>query len=534
MGMKKILVSAVLVFAFFASLTALPRVAVLDITAQADIDSSVVAPVTETIMEEVVGARAYIVLDRAYVEQVLKEMQFELSGLVTDTQAAKAGQFLGADYVVAGKVQTIGDTYFIVAKMIEVRTGVIVAQASEQGEGKLSTLLGMSRLVGRKLVSGAPVAALEPAARQGTDPATAPAAMNARRIRAGFVIPTPMRDDNFAAVAAINRVKARHAAWLDVFVAENVHPENCAAAIDRLVEADVCDIVICCSGEVVEEVKRAADRYPKVLFECEGIPWDEAGAPNLGVFGFNESRHFYLQGLVAGSLSSSGKIAVLAESPAEQPWWYQLIDRFALGVKAANPKARIFVDFRPPDHWDKPEGDVDAAKSLVSQGCDFVWGCSSPQLVWSLEKAGPKVRSFLNDFTYKLAPAVVVSGPLRDWSVLFDTFLLALKEGTWKREALYPVEASIFGGGAEAFNPAFLAELQAKKLKTPDRGAIPLLELLDLRAEQMASGQFEPFTGPIKDQKGVMRLPAGVRADWKFLESIDWLMDNVKVAASSK
>jgi raffinose/stachyose/melibiose transport system substrate-binding protein len=158
----------------------LPKVAVLDLTVQKGIDASVVAPVTESVMEEVVGARAYVVLDRAYIEQILKEKEFQLSGMVSDTQVAQAGQYLGADYVVAGKIQLVGDTYFIVAKMIEVKTGVIVAQSSEQGEGKLAVLLTLARTVGKKLVTGAPISALAPAtAAAATAAKTAPAAETA-------------------------------------------------------------------------------------------------------------------------------------------------------------------------------------------------------------------------------------------------------------------------------------------------------------------------------------------------------------------
>lgn len=153
--------------------SALPKVAVLDLSVQKGIDASVVAPVTESLMEEVVGSRAYVVLDRAYIEQVLKEKEFQLSGLVSDTQVAQAGQYLGADYVVAGKIQLVGDTYLVVAKMIEVKTGVIVAQSSEQGEGKLAVLLGLAHAVGKKLVVGSPISPLSPSLGSGTPSAPA-------------------------------------------------------------------------------------------------------------------------------------------------------------------------------------------------------------------------------------------------------------------------------------------------------------------------------------------------------------------------
>jgi TolB-like protein len=174
--MRKCLL-AVLSLSAAAALAALPKVAVLDISAQKGIDSSVVVPVTETIMEEVVSVRAYVVLDRAYVEQVLKEQEFDASAMVSDKQVAQAGEYLGADYVIAGKVQMLGESYFLVAKMIEVQTGVIVAQSSTQGEGKLTALLDMAHSIGKRLVTGSPISPLAPVA--GTDAPSASASSQA-------------------------------------------------------------------------------------------------------------------------------------------------------------------------------------------------------------------------------------------------------------------------------------------------------------------------------------------------------------------
>lgn len=146
------------------ALQALPKVAVLDIAAQKGLDASVVVPITESLMEEIVGAKTYVVLDRAYVDRVLSEQEFDASALVADIQIAQAGQFLGADYVIAGKVQMLGDSYFLVAKTIEVRTGIIVSQASAQGEGKLTALLDMARSIGKRLLAASPVSSLAVAA----------------------------------------------------------------------------------------------------------------------------------------------------------------------------------------------------------------------------------------------------------------------------------------------------------------------------------------------------------------------------------
>lgn len=189
---------------------ALPKVAVLDLSVQKGIDPSVIAPVTESVMEEVVGSRAYVVLDRAYIEQVLKEKEFQLSGMVSDTQVAQAGQYLGADYVVAGKIQLVGDTYLVVAKMIEVRTGVIVAQTSEQGEGKLAVLLGLGHAVGKKLAVGSPISLLAPS------PGTAAASVLAARAPADVRV-QHLSDAEYAALAALEDPVPRAKVRLSIY-----------------------------------------------------------------------------------------------------------------------------------------------------------------------------------------------------------------------------------------------------------------------------------------------------------------------------
>ena len=150
-----------------APLAAAPKVAVLDVVVPEGIDKSVVVPITETIMEELVASRGFTVLDRAFVGQVLKEKEFQLSGLVDEKRATEVGLYLGADYVVVGRAQLFGTAWYVLAKMIEVKSGVIVAQSSEQAEGKISVLAELSRAVGRRLAASASA---------GTGPAPAGAA----------------------------------------------------------------------------------------------------------------------------------------------------------------------------------------------------------------------------------------------------------------------------------------------------------------------------------------------------------------------
>jgi len=80
-----------------ASVGALPKVAVLDAVIPQSMDKSVIIPITDKIAEQIVASKQYSVLDRANVEQVLKEKEFQVSGMVQDSEIKQAGKYLGSN-----------------------------------------------------------------------------------------------------------------------------------------------------------------------------------------------------------------------------------------------------------------------------------------------------------------------------------------------------------------------------------------------------------------------------------------------------
>jgi TolB-like protein len=182
--MKKALVLvSVLVLLSAVLAAAAPKVAVLDAVLAERMDSNVSIGVTEKISEELVSSGRFTVLDRTTVGQSLKEIEFQMSGMVSDEQIKKAGEQLnsrlGAAYVVVARVSQVGDTYFVTAKMIDIKTGEITAQASSEQEGKIAVTLKIAQAVGRKLAGGVkePVAEAEPAIVEEKKPVEQPAAV---------------------------------------------------------------------------------------------------------------------------------------------------------------------------------------------------------------------------------------------------------------------------------------------------------------------------------------------------------------------
>ena len=99
-----------------AQLPAKSRVAIVAFESQSD-------NLSDYIMEEFAGAlfdRNIEVADRQNLEYVYKELNFQMSGDVSDETAQSIGKFLGAQLVITGQLRHLGDTYRFMATAIRV------------------------------------------------------------------------------------------------------------------------------------------------------------------------------------------------------------------------------------------------------------------------------------------------------------------------------------------------------------------------------------------------------------------------------
>ncbi len=143
-----ILILSFLVIPGFADTLAIPNAVVGD-----DVPSTVSVPVADKIAEAIVSSKIFDVLDRAYVEQIMEEQNFQLSGIVSEDEIAKVGAFIGADYVCVSRVTRIEMIYSISSKIIEVETGKVAAQTSAEAAGTTMVIFNLASQVGNKLVA---------------------------------------------------------------------------------------------------------------------------------------------------------------------------------------------------------------------------------------------------------------------------------------------------------------------------------------------------------------------------------------------
>lgn len=103
-------------------------IAVVDFKANGVADN-IASAVTEAFNVEIFKSGVYQVIERSQIQKIVNEQKFQMSGM-TDSEYAKFGQLLGADYITVGSVSRLGEKYIINVRIVEVKTaGIIKAES---------------------------------------------------------------------------------------------------------------------------------------------------------------------------------------------------------------------------------------------------------------------------------------------------------------------------------------------------------------------------------------------------------------------
>lgn len=323
--------------------------------------------------------------------------------------------------------------------------------------------------------------------------------------------------------------------WLETTGIENVRAGDVEGVVDMLIQQGYT-VIFTTSFEFMNPTIEAAKKHPNIIFfHCSGYK----RAPNVGTYFAEFYQLYYLNGLMAGALTKTNKVGYVAAHPI--PEVIRHINAFALGVKEVNPNAKVYVVWI--HEWYAPQLAREAAEALISQGCDVLaFTEDSPTVIEVCEehyKMGNPVYVF-SHYSPMLSygPDVVVSGQLVHWEKIYEDIIAKVYAGAYNTTNLENVDYwwMLREGAVELgadfgvpINPKFIPILKEKVIDHPEFGKISIYDLVMKRLEQMSEPTvvFDPFTGPIYDQEGNLRIPKGQRADHDLLWTINWFVDNV-------
>ncbi len=351
-------------------------------------------------------------------------------------------------------------------------------------------------------------------------------------LKAGFIYVGPVGDYGWSHAHDQGRKFAeKQIDGLETVYVESVSEADCPRIIDRLVQQEKCDVIFTTSFGFMDATAKAAEKYPDTLFmHCSGFKRSD----NLGTYFGDLYQMYYLNGIMAGALTKSNKAGYVAAFPI--PELVRHINAYALGIKAVNSEANVHV--RWTYAWYGPDKAKEAAESLIAEGCDALAFTEDTPAVIEVGQDHAEKGDLIYTFSHyspmqSYGVDSVVSGQLMDWGGMYVKILRDIKNGTWSNKDIWWLakeKAALLGGSFDdIINPEFVDDLKAITVETDDFGSISVYDLVIKRYEQMQQGVdvFDPYEGPIHDNKGELRIKKGERATKDQLLSIDYYVDNV-------
>ena len=351
-----------------------------------------------------------------------------------------------------------------------------------------------------------------------------------QKLKVGFIYVGPIGDYGWTNAHDVARRLVEQQLPVETLYVESVPEGRVEPFIDRLV-AQGAKVIFTTSFGFMDGTVAAAQRYPNVIFaHASGFK----RARNLATYMADFYQVYYLNGLMAGALTKTNKVGYVGAFPI--PEVKRHLDAYALGVRAVNPQATIQV--RWLQDWFSPPKAKEATQALIADGVDvFAFTEDSPTVIQ--ESAKKNLLSFAHySPMYKFAPKQVVSGELVHWETIYLDFLRKVLAGKYSADNLQNVDywwllaEKAVEVGAEPgmmINPLFVSRLKAATVKTEDLGTLSVYDLVQKRIAQMSKNPvaFDPFAGPIKDRKGVLRVPAGQTLTVAELTSMEWAAPGV-------
>jgi len=335
----------------------------------------------------------------------------------------------------------------------------------------------------------------------------------ADKLKIGFIYVGPTGDHGWTYRHDIGKqdVQKHFGDKVEIKYIESVPEGPDAERVIRAMANDGIDIIFATSFGYMNSMVKVAKEFPNVKFE-HATGYKQG--PNLASYGLRLYQARHIQGVIAGMMTKTNKICYVGAFPI--PEVIREINTYYLGAKSVNPD--IDIDIIWVNTWYNPVKEGEAAKVLITQGCDMVaQHTDSPSPLQVAEKEGVFGFGQASD-QLKFAPKAQLTATIDNWGPYYIDRVQAVMDGTWKTGDYFGgmIDDDVVAMAPFTNMPANVAAF-AGKIK-----------------DGIKNGKYHAFTGPIKDNTGKLQLKAGEIADDKHLNTMMYYVEgiNAKVPGS--
>ena len=295
---------------------------------------------------------------------------------------------------------------------------------------------------------------------------------------------------------------------IELIVKEHVkeYSGQCEIAIKELAKADV-DIIILSSYGYASEVVELVKEYPEITFYSESFDYY---GENLNCYFARIYQARYLSGIIAGYKTDTNVIGYVAAMPNNEV--NRGINAFTLGVKRANPDAKVVVAWT--DSWDDADTEKQLAKELIErENADVLtYHQNNPNVIEVAEAYG----------TYSIGYHEAYEGA-------GDHFLTAV-EFRW--DTTYEELLSDYVKGKSDVVNTYWFGLEKNAIGLTDISSLVSQEVIDdvetAKREIIAGDKI--FFGVIYDNQGNIRCRDGeIISDQVLMNDMDWYVKGVEI-----
>jgi simple sugar transport system substrate-binding protein len=325
-------------------------------------------------------------------------------------------------------------------------------------------------------------------------------------LKVGFVYVGPVGDHGWSYEHDLGRkeMEQHFAGKVETTYVENV-PEGADAerVITQLAKSGH-DVIFTTSFGFMNPTLKASKRFPDVTFEhATGYKRSD----NLSTYALRTYEGRYVSGVAAGMTTKTNTIGYIASFPI--PEVIRDINSVYMGAKSVNPDIEIKIVW--VNTWYDPGKESDAANALMDQGVDVILQhTDSPAPLIAAEKRGVMGIGQASDMS-SFAPKSHMFSVRDVWAPHYIRTVEEVMSDSWAPE-------DYWGGFADdilqivSINPDLPAELK---------------EAIDSTHKLIKSGEFHPFTGPIKDNQGNEVVPAGHTLTDTELAGVNWYVEGI-------
>lgn len=268
------------------------------------------------------------------------------------------------------------------------------------------------------------------------------------------------------------------------------------------------DLLIAASFGYQDTTVKLAKEFPDRKFLQA---WGFKPSENLGTYSAKMYEAWYVMGIVAGQMSKTHKLGVVAAHPIPPMKWQ--INAYALGARSINPETTISVVFI--NHWFDPGLASEAAETLIGQGCDVLCGVldNSVAVATTAEKRGAMLIGHNTDLS-QFAPNACLVGTRWLWGQLYRDAIEKMASGKWSG-----LDGDLNGGFKEGY--VGITEFNARVPEAVRKSALDAIE-------KIKAGDLAVYRGPIRDNTGKVVVPEGAVLSHNEIMGMDWLAEGVR------